>query len=101
MLRNYPRLRRWEQTDDVFQTAALSLFRSLTKVKPKTTREFFGLAVTKFRHTLIDRARHHFGPHGQAAHHLSNQQLDRVIHDKQAGEAIVDTAPHRPETLDS
>ncbi len=26
MLRDYPRLRRWEQTDDVFQTAALTRF---------------------------------------------------------------------------
>ena len=34
MLRNYPHLRRWEQTDDVFQRAAMRLYRSLGEVQP-------------------------------------------------------------------
>ena len=69
MLRSFPRLRRWEQTDDVFQTAALRLHRSLSEVKPESVRQFFGLAATQIRRTLIDLARHHFGPEGQAAKH--------------------------------
>ena len=72
MLRNYPHLRRWEQTDDVFQRAALRLYRSLGEVQPASPREFFGLAATQIRRTLIDLARQHFGPHGQAAHHHSD-----------------------------
>ena len=36
MLRNYPHLRRWEQTDDVFQSAAMRLHQSLSEVKPDT-----------------------------------------------------------------
>ena len=35
-------------------------------VRPATVREFFGLAATQIRRTLIDLARHHFGPHGEA-----------------------------------
>jgi hypothetical protein len=46
MLRNYPHLKRWEQTDDVFQRAALRLYRSLGEVQPASPREFFGLATT-------------------------------------------------------
>ena len=72
MLRSYPHLRRWEQTDDVFQTAARRLHRSLSEVKPESVRHFFALAATQIRRTLIDLARHHFGPEGQAAKHQSH-----------------------------
>jgi RNA polymerase sigma factor (sigma-70 family) len=71
MLRDFPKLRRWEQTDDVFQTAALRLHRSLSDVKPESVRQFFGLAATQIRRTLIDLARHHYGPQGQGARHES------------------------------
>ncbi len=72
MFRAYPHLRRWEQTDDVLQQAAWKLYRSLTDVRPGSVREFFGLAATQIRRTLIDLARHHFGPEGAAAHHHSD-----------------------------
>jgi RNA polymerase sigma-70 factor (ECF subfamily) len=71
MLRDFPRLRRWEQTDDVFQTAAMRLHRSLSDVKPESVRQFFGLAATQIRRTLIDLARHHYGPEGHGAKHES------------------------------
>lgn len=71
MFRGYPHLRRWEQTDDVFQSAAMRLYRSLHNVRPGSVREFFGLAALQIRRTLIDLARHHFGPEGDAAHHHS------------------------------
>lgn len=72
MLRDFPRLRRWEQTDDVFQTAALKLHRSLSEVQPESVRQFFGLAATQIRRTLIDLARQHYGPEGQAIKHESD-----------------------------
>lgn len=64
MLRAYPHLRRWEQTDDVFQIAAMRLYRSLESVRPDSAARFWGLAGTQIRRTLIDLARHHFGPEG-------------------------------------
>ncbi|MFI4849352.1 MAG: sigma-70 family RNA polymerase sigma factor [Gimesia chilikensis] len=76
MLRDFVAVRRWEQTDDVFQTAALRLHRSLASVKPESVREFFGLAAVQIRRTLIDLARHHYGPEGQAAHHQSGSNID-------------------------
>ena len=69
MFRGYARLRRWEETDDVFQIAAIRLYRSLSALKPKSVREFFGLAAVQIRRTLIDFARHHFGPEGHEAKH--------------------------------
>lgn len=71
MLWDFPRLRRWEQTDDVFQTVALRLHRSLSEVRPESVKDFLGLAATQIRRTLIDLARHHYGPEGQGANHES------------------------------
>ena len=39
MLRDYPRVGRWEQTDDVLQNALLRLWRALEDVRPATARE--------------------------------------------------------------
>ena len=73
MLKGYPKLRRWEQTDDVLQNALLRLHRSLAEVKPETVKEFFGLAATQIRRSLIDLTRHNFGPEGHAAHHETDR----------------------------
>lgn len=72
MLAAYPHLKRWEQTDDVFQNAVMRLYRSLSDVRPENPAAFFGLATTQIRRTLIDLLRHHFGPHGDAARHLTD-----------------------------
>jgi len=73
MLKGYPRLRRWEQTDDVLQNAMLRLYRSLAEVRPESVPQFFSLAATQVRRSLIDLARHHFGPEGEAAHHETDK----------------------------
>lgn len=98
MLRAYPHLRRWEQTEDVFQTAVMKLYRSLAEVRPGTVREFFGLAAVQIRRTLIDLARHHFGPEGEAAHHHSDFAAGLGT---EARPAVCDSASggDRPETL--
>ena len=70
-------LRRWEQTDDVFQNAMLRLHRALSDVKPESVRHFFNLAAVMIRRTLLDLAKHHLGPHGQGAnHHTDGQPAD-------------------------
>ena len=71
MLRADGRLRRWEQTDDVFQSAMLRLCRALQHVIPQSPREFFRLAALQIRRELIDLARHYYGPHGLGAKHQS------------------------------
>jgi len=71
MLRDYPGVRRWSQTDDVLQSALIRLCRALEQVRPTSAREFFSLATTQIRRELIDLARHYAGPECGAAHHES------------------------------
>jgi RNA polymerase sigma-70 factor (ECF subfamily) len=63
MLQRYPRLRQWEQTDDVLQNSLLRLRRSLAEVVPGSPREFFGLAAEQIRRELLDLTRHYYGRH--------------------------------------
>ena len=72
MLGDYPRVRRWEQTDDVLQNALVRLWRALQDVRPATPREFCGLATLQIRRELVDLARHYFGPQGLGAHHATD-----------------------------
>jgi RNA polymerase sigma-70 factor (ECF subfamily) len=72
MLRDFPGVRRWEETDDVFQNAALRLCAALKEVTPRTVPEFVRLAALQIRRELLDLARHYYGPEGQGAHHASN-----------------------------
>jgi RNA polymerase sigma-70 factor (ECF subfamily) len=71
MLRDYRRVKRWEQTDDVLQSALLRLYRALETVTPATLREFYRLAALQVRRELIDLARHYFGPESPGAHYES------------------------------
>src|SRR5262245_55088375 len=67
MLKGYSRLKQFEETDDVLQSALLRLFRALEATRPRTVRDFFGLAALNIRRELIDLARHYFGPQGPGA----------------------------------
>jgi RNA polymerase sigma factor (sigma-70 family) len=93
MLRDFPTLRRWQDSDDVFQNAVLRLCRALQEVTPVDRRAFFSLAAVQIRRELIDLARHYYGPEGAGANHAS--QADGI--------AIVDKADltHEPGRLAS
>jgi RNA polymerase sigma-70 factor (ECF subfamily) len=71
MLRGYPGVSRWVQTDDVFQGAAVRLSRALREAKPDRVRSFINLAAVQIRRELIDLARHYDGPLGPGRHHAS------------------------------
>ncbi len=97
MLRgNFARLARWEHTDDVLQHALIRLHRSLADVQPETVGQLMGLSATQIRRTLLDLARHHFGPQGAANHHHSDghrTDIPRQIDLKPTGdepESLVD-----------
>jgi DNA-directed RNA polymerase specialized sigma24 family protein len=68
MLKGYPGVARWEQTDDVTQKALIRLDRAMREVARPTARDFFRLAVAQARRELIDLARHYQSPHGLGAH---------------------------------
>lgn len=61
MFRDFPRLRQWEQTEDVSQNAAMRLRRAMESVSPTSVREFFGLAAVQIRRELLDMTRSIYG----------------------------------------
>lgn len=69
ILRDFPGVARWEQTDDVFQNAAMRLYQALAEVDIQDPRHFFRLAALQIRRELIDLARHYQGPQGMGAKH--------------------------------
>jgi RNA polymerase sigma-70 factor (ECF subfamily) len=76
MLKGYPRVGRWEETDDVMQNALVRLDRALKAVAPPTARDFFRLAAAQVRRELIDLARRYSGPEGLGANHLTHAGSD-------------------------
>jgi len=71
MLRDFPGVKRWEETDDVFQNAALRLCRALQEVQPPTAADFFRFAAAQIRRELLDLARRYSGAPGPSAVHAS------------------------------
>jgi RNA polymerase sigma factor (sigma-70 family) len=74
MFHGYPALRRWEQTDDVFQNSLLRLHHALASVEVESVRHFFNLAGEMVRRELLDLKKHHFGALGDAQNHHTDHQ---------------------------
>lgn len=72
MIRTFPRVRRWDETDDVVQNAALRLYKALGEVVPADTRGLMGLAAVQVRRELLDLAKKYAGPESYAANHETN-----------------------------
>ena len=53
--RNYPYLRRWEATDDVFQNAMVRFHRALREVRVESVRHFFNLAGLQISNIILRR----------------------------------------------
>jgi RNA polymerase sigma factor (sigma-70 family) len=84
MLRRYPRVKRWEQTDDVLQNASLRLYRTLEQVAPESVRDFLRLASLNIRRELLDLVKHHYGPQGQGANYAT--KAEQANSDTRSGE---------------
>lgn len=72
MLRGFPQVRRWEETDDVVQNAALRMHRALSAVAPVDGTHFLGLAILQIRWELMDLARKYASPSSFAANRETN-----------------------------
>jgi DNA-directed RNA polymerase specialized sigma24 family protein len=57
MLRDYPVVHIFQETDDIVQNAQLQLSRALEDVQIRTVSAFYGLAAKQIRRVLIDLAR--------------------------------------------
>lgn len=75
MLRRFPSVKRWEDTDDLLQNVMVRLSRSLKAQVPGTSTELLKLCSTLIRRELIDLARHWRGPLGMATHYASPPPL--------------------------
>lgn len=75
MLRTFPSVRRWDETDDIVQNAALRLYRAISQTVPRDARGFSGLAAIQIRRELLDLAKKHAGPESYAANHETNCQV--------------------------
>jgi len=71
MLARFPAVRRWDDTDDVFQNAALRLHRALGGMPAGSPRSVMALAATQLHRELVDLARRHAGPMSFAANHAT------------------------------
>jgi RNA polymerase sigma-70 factor (ECF subfamily) len=71
MIKDYPGVRRWEETGDVCQNAAVRLWKALEAVRPESVLQFMRLAALNIRRELIDLARHHYGAEGAGAYHAT------------------------------
>jgi RNA polymerase sigma-70 factor (ECF subfamily) len=72
MLRRFPNVQRWADTDDVLQSALMRLLRSLRQMEPPASmRQFYAIATEHMRRELLDLARHHCGPNRPEFHHAS------------------------------
>lgn len=94
MLKRYPRVRRWEETDDVMQNVVLRLRRTLMQVKPASVRDFLKLASLNIRRELLDLVKHYYGPRG----HGSNYHSDHGAEGSDVVRQPVDLA-HEPSRL--
>lgn len=59
MMRGFPNVKRWADTDDVLQTALMRLLHTLEATRPESTRHFANLAALHIRRELLDLARHY------------------------------------------
>lgn len=65
-------IRRWDDTDDVVQNAAIRFLRALDDTTPEGSDHLVNLATLQIRREPVDLARKHRGPESQAANHESN-----------------------------
>ena len=89
MLRSFPRLRAMEETDDVFQNAAIRLHKTLETYTPRSARHFLNLAALHIRRELVDLSRHYFKHQGRRREKLLDTD----------GNVDPEASTHRPASL--
>ena len=54
MFKQFPNLKRWNDSSDLLQGAVIRLYKALSTVKPETPQQFYGLAALQIRRELLD-----------------------------------------------
>lgn len=81
MLRKFPVVQRWEQTDDVLQAALLRLQKALVATKVTRSNDLARLASTMIRRELIDLSRHYQGLRNMNGRHHTPHPHDALTHE--------------------
>lgn len=100
MLRGFPAVRRWSETDDIAQGAALRLHRALATVTPAGPREFVGLVALQVRRELVDLARKFAGPESLVGHLDTDVVREGSAVVSRSATAADDSAAAERESLD-
>jgi RNA polymerase sigma-70 factor (ECF subfamily) len=96
MLAGFPNVRRWDDTDDVFQNAVMRLYRSLGQLPIDSPRAVMGLAAKEVGRALLDLARTHAGPMSFAANHATNHPVGSDADDTSKAPILATPAPVEP-----
>ena len=97
IIRRYPGVRRYDDTDDVFQGAIMRLHRALGQMAlaGESPRSLMALGATQIHRELVDLARRYAGPSSYQANHGTN-----VFPDPEGPRHFVDDAAVEEEPLD-
>lgn len=74
LLGSAPKVRRWEDTDDLVQNASIRLLEALKVAPIESDRHLLNMAAKKIREQFIDKLRHYSGPRSPMRHHVTNSQ---------------------------
>jgi RNA polymerase sigma factor (sigma-70 family) len=100
MVRGFPQVRRWDETDDIVQGAAIRLARALDSVAPVDSRHLLGLIAMQVRRELIDLGRRYGGVESFAYHHETNA-VDKGEQQMMHSDAVVDSAATNHDSMAS
>ena len=90
-LKGFPTVSRWEQTDDVIQSAVLRFLTSIDSLSLESEKHLFNAAAKQIRWTLIDLHRKYTGPDGFASNHETQDEgtcLEKACCDNQPPETL-------------
>jgi RNA polymerase sigma-70 factor (ECF subfamily) len=73
MLKRYPGVSRWEQTDDLMQKALIRLNRALFKVPLASSEHFWHVATLQIKRALLDLAEHYKSARSPGTKHHTDQ----------------------------
>ena len=76
MLSGFSQVRRWEETDDVWQNVSMRIWKSFEKMTFQSPRHFLNASALQIRRELLTLAEHYRRPSSHAAHHASPPSIE-------------------------
>ena len=90
MLSSFSVVRRWEETDDVWQNASMRIWKSFEKMEFQSARHFLNTSALQIRRELLTRAEQYRRPNHEAARHATPPPIGDTEKDQQDWENPTD-----------